>query len=332
MLDTSARLLKLLALLQSRPEWTGAELADRLDVTPRTVRRDVDRLRELGYPINADRGTTGGYRLGAGSALPPLLLDDEEAVATALGLQIAATGSVAGLGEASLRALAKLRQVLPSRLHRRLDALRYATVPIARGESAVDVPTLVALADACSQHERLRLGYRTHDGTELRREVEPHRLVALDRRWYLVAWDLDRDGWRSFRVDRLTIGVPTGPRFTPREPPEGGAAEFVSQGVAAALTSLEARVRMHAPADRIAPMMRRHTGTVTPEGPGTCILSCRGDSVRAIAWWLGSFNTDFTVLDPPELLRECRLLGERYLGRATPPEASRDHEGGLSAW
>ncbi len=313
MQNTSARLLRLLALLQSRPEWTGPELSETLGVAPRTVRRDVDRLRDLGYPVNADRGTTGGYRLGAGQSLPPLLLDDDEAVATALGLQLGATGSVAGIGEAALRALTKLRQVLPSRLHHRMDSLRQATENASFPRTTVDASVLVTLADACSRQERLRLDYRTHNGADLRREVEPHRLVAMDGRWYLVAWDLDREDWRTFRVDRLTPKTPAGPRFEARDLPEGAAAELVAKGVAGRLTEVWARVRMHAPAARIAPRVRPHTGSVTAETDQTCVLTCGGDSVRTLAWWLGSFDSDFTVLEPEELREECARLGRRYL-------------------
>ncbi|MCW2569907.1 MAG: hypothetical protein JWN54_4004 [Mycobacterium sp.] len=332
MLNTSARLLQLLVMLQSRPEWTAVELADRLGVAPRTIRRDVDRLRELGYPVNGLRGTTGGYRLGAGSALPPLLLNDEEAVATALGLQMSTMNSVAGIGDAALRALTKLRQVLPSRLHHRVDSLQHATEHAYHVRTTVDVSVLVAIADACSRHERMRFDYRTHDGTELRREVEPHRLVSLDGRWYLVAWDPERDGWRTFRADRLRPKTPNGPRFSERELPAGGAADMVAKGVAGVLTPVWARVRMHAPAEQIAPMVRKYTGSVEPESAETCIVTCGGDSARTIAWWLGSFNVDFTVLEPAELEAECQLLGRRFLGLGTPEQASLDVEGGLAAW
>jgi predicted DNA-binding transcriptional regulator YafY len=232
MLETSARLLRLLSLLQAHREWSGADLADRLGVTPRTVRRDVDRLRELGYPVHSARGTAGGYRLGAGAQLPPLLLDDEEAVAVAVGLRQAA-GGVEGIEETSVRALAKLEQVLPDRLRRRVSALSSFTVPMpgtGRGPS-VDPAVLIELAGACRDAQRLRFTYRDHGGTVTRRTAEPHRLVAAQRRWYLVAWDVDRDDWRTYRADRITPTPPHGPRFTPRRPPADDLAEYVSRGV-----------------------------------------------------------------------------------------------------
>ncbi|MGH8829124.1 MAG: helix-turn-helix transcriptional regulator, partial [Jiangellaceae bacterium] len=203
MIDTSARLLRLLSLLQARREWSGAELAERLDVSPRTVRRDVDRLRQLGYPVDATRGTDGGYRLGAGAEMPPLLLDDDEAVAVAVSLRTGASdGTVAGLEETSMRALVKLEQVLPARLRRRVNAVSSFTVPVPSAVAApkVEAGLLSVIATACRDHERLRFDYRDHDAAESLRVVEPHRLVSWGRRWYLLAWDVDRDDWRTFRL------------------------------------------------------------------------------------------------------------------------------------
>jgi predicted DNA-binding transcriptional regulator YafY len=219
MLETSARLLRLLALLQSRRDWTSAELSTRLDVTTRTVRNDVDRLRRLGYPVEARPGVAGGYRLGTGGSLPPLLLDDDEAVAVAVGLRTAAGGSIAGIEETSLRALAKLQQILPPRLRHRVSAFRSHAVTMPSRGPQVDPDVLTALAMACRNQEQLRFDYRTHSGTAGRRLVEPYRLVNDRRRWYLVAWDLDRDDWRTFRIDRVEPRTPTGPRFTPRPLP-----------------------------------------------------------------------------------------------------------------
>jgi predicted DNA-binding transcriptional regulator YafY len=216
---TSARLLRLLSLLQARRDWTSAELASRLGVTTRTIRHDVDRLRGLGYPVNARPGVAGGYRLGAGGALPPLLLDDEEAVAVVIGLRAAASGSVAGIEEASVRALAKLQQVLPARLRHRVSAFQGYALPVAWRGPQVDPDVLTLIAGACRDHERLRFDYRAHGGAASRRSVEPYRLVHNRGRWYLVAWDADRDAWRTFRVDRISPLPPTGPRFTPRELP-----------------------------------------------------------------------------------------------------------------
>src|SRR5438067_4262924 len=205
MLETSARLLRLLSPLQTPREWTGTELAERLDVTTRTVRNDVERLRELGYPVHGTRGSAGGYRLGAGAAVPPLLLDDEEAVAVAVSLSTATGGGITGIEETSLRALAKLEQVLPSRLRRRVEALRTYAVPVPPDSPGprVDAEILTLVTAACRDHERLRFDYASHDGSQSRRLVEPYRLVHWGRRWYLVGWDVDRTDWRTFRVDRL---------------------------------------------------------------------------------------------------------------------------------
>src|SRR5437016_8160914 len=219
MLETSARLLRLLSLLQARRDWTGTELATRLGVTARTIRNDVDRLRGLGYPVDARPGVAGGYRLGAGGVLPPLLLDDDEAVAVAIGLRTAASGSIAGIEETSIRALAKLQQVLPSRLRHRVSAFQsYALAMPSRGPR-VDPDVLTVIASACRDHERLRFDYRAHSGTASRRTVEPYRLVNDRRRWYLVAWDTDRDAWRTFRVDRIELRTTAVPRLKPRALP-----------------------------------------------------------------------------------------------------------------
>ncbi|MDH6283428.1 helix-turn-helix transcriptional regulator [Prescottella agglutinans] len=312
MRETSARLLRLLSLLQTRRDWSGTELADRLDVTPRTVRRDVDKLRGLGYPVDATVGVGGGYRLGAGAEMPPLLLDDDEVLAVALGLQSGATGAVVGIGESSVRALTKLRQVMPSRLRHRLEALQVDVVQREPAPSAVDAAVLSAIASVCHNHERLRFDYRAHDGSESRREVEPYRLVRSGARWYLVAWDTMRDDWRSFRVDRMDPKIPTGPRFTPRELPPGGAAEFVARGVNRAVTRVRARVLLHAPIDEITPMVDAAWGTLEDAPDDRCVVALGGDSPRSIARWLSAFDVDFTVLDPPELRDECRLAAERH--------------------
>lgn len=312
MRETSARLLRLLSLLQTRRDWSGAELADRLAITPRTVRRDVDRLRGLGYPVDATVGIGGGYRLGAGAEMPPLLLDDAEVIAVALGLQAGATGSVVGIGEASTRALAKLRQVMPSRLRHRLEALQVDVVPHAPAPSAVDARVLSDVATVCHNHERLRFDYRTHDGSESRREVEPHRLVRSGMRWYLVAWDLGRDDWRSFRIDRMTPKIPTGPRFTPRELPTGGAADFVERGIDRLRTGARAHILLDAPFERIAPMIHEDWGAIESSPDGRAVVAIRSHSLRSIATWLSAFDVDFVVLDPPELRDECRAVAERH--------------------
>src|SRR5215207_805469 len=233
MANTSSRMLRLLSLLQTHRYWPGGELADRLEVSVRTLRRDVERLRELGYPVDAHRGIDGGYQLAAGAALPPLLLDDEEAVALASGLGAAAQGAIAGIEESSVRALAKVVQVMPPRLRRRVDALRAATVPALWNPSGptVDPGVLTMVAQACRDEERLRFAYTARGGDETARHVEPHRLVALGRRWYLVAFDLTRNDWHSFRLDRVEHVRTTAMRFHPREVPGGDPAAFVRAGI-----------------------------------------------------------------------------------------------------
>lgn len=311
MLETSARLLALLTLLQARREWSGTELADRLNITTRTVRRDVDKLRELGYPVDATVGVGGGYRLGAGAEMPPLLLDDREVLAVALGLNEITTGSVEDMAEASAGALTKLRQVMPSRLRHRLDALSTEAVPREHGVS-VSGAVLGEIATACHRTERLRFDYRRPDGTESRREVEPYRLVRSGLRWYLISWDLGREAWRSFRVDRMEPKTPTGPRFTPRELPEGGAAAFLARNLGSLQRRAEARIRVHAPLNVVAPMVHDSWGTVETGDESTCDLLVYHSSLSGIAGWLQAFDADFTVLDPPELLDECRARAHHH--------------------
>ncbi len=314
MLETSARLLRLLSLLQARPQWAGAELAARLEVTPRTLRRDVAKLRSLGYPVHAVPGVAGGYRLAAGTALPPLLLDDEEAVAVALSLRTAASHAVRGVGEASVRALAKLEQVLPSRLRERAAAIGAVTVPLTGPGPVVDADVLTAIARACRNLERLEFGYRPgHDGELAVRRVEPHRLVQAGYRWYLVARDLDRDDWRTFRADRIELPRLTGARFVPRDPPD--AAAFVARSVTTAPYRYQARVHVHAPATAIAQLVPPTTGIVEPRADGTCVLTSGSDSLMAIAFHLAELDRDFTVLGPPELIDRVRALAARF-GRA----------------
>jgi predicted DNA-binding transcriptional regulator YafY len=313
MLETSARLLRLLSLLQTPRDWTGAELAERLGVSARTVRNDIERLRGLGYPVHASRGSVGGYRLEAGTAMPPLLLDDEEAVAVTLGLRTAAAGTIAGIEETSLRALAKLEQVLPARLRRRVNALQTYTVPISRGYRGptVDAAVLTLITAACRDHERLRFDYRSHDGTASLRVVEPYRLVNWGRRWYLVAWDTERADWRTFRVDRIAPRTPTGPRFPPRDLPDD-AADHVMRGVSAAAWRYRARVTVHAPAEAIAERITPAVGTVEAVDDHTCVLATGSDTLESIAVHLGLLGVDFTVSDPPELRTHVKELAERY--------------------
>jgi predicted DNA-binding transcriptional regulator YafY len=319
MLETSARLLRLLSLMQSRPEWSGPELADRLGVTDRTVRRDVDKLRGLGYPVEASSGVSGGYRLGAGAALPPLLLDDDEAVAVAIGLRVATAGAVTGIEETSVRALAKLEQVLPHRLRRRVAALQDYTVRITvDGGPTVDPDVLTTLANACRDHERLRLDYRDHHDTASRRTVEPHRLVNWGRRWYLVAWDVDRSAWRTFRVDRLSPRPPAGPKFEPREPPGGDVVDYVTRGVASAAWRQRARVVVHAPAHVVTERINPAVGVVEALDDERCVLVTGSGSAESIAVHLGLLDLDFEVSEPPELVAKLAALADRY-GKAVRP-------------
>ncbi|WP_113703002.1 helix-turn-helix transcriptional regulator [Nonomuraea lactucae] len=322
MLETSARLLKLLSLLQAHKEWSGPELSERLGVSTRTIRNDVERLRSLGYPVHATPGVAGGYRLGAGAALPPLLLDDEEAVAVAVGLGRAAGGGVEGIEETSVRALAKLEQVLPSRLRRRVNALNTYTVQIPGRAPAVAPDVLTTIANAARDHERLRFDYTGHDGSSTVRDVEPHRLVHRRGRWYLVGYDVTRRDWRTFRVDRLTPRVPTGPRFAPRELPGGGdVAAYVERGVNTAMWRHRATVLLHAPADRMGHLPPELE--VEPVDADTCLLRLGGDDLAGMVVWIGYLDVDFEVLDPPELAEVVLRMSERYRRAAGAGEAAR---------
>ncbi|MET8312024.1 YafY family protein [Micromonospora sp. NPDC005173] len=318
MLETSARLLRLLSLLQTPRDWTGAELAERLGVSGRTVRTDVERLRSLGYPVSATRGAVGGYRLGAGAALPPLLLDDEEAVAVTVGLRTATGGAIAGIEEASLRALTKLEQVLPSRLRRRVNTLQTYTVSVPRNDPGptVDPSVLTTLAAVCRDRERLRFDYHDHAGTATLRTVEPYRLVNWGRRWYLLAWDVDRRDWRTFRVDRMQPRTPTGPRFAPRDLPDEDVAAYVSRRVSAAAWRYRAQVTVHAPAEVVADRISPAVGMVERIDDHTCVLHTGADTVETLGVYLGLLSEDFDITGPPELLTHLRRLAERY-ARAT---------------
>ena len=319
MLETSARLLRLLSLLQARPEWSGPELAQRLGVTTRTVRNDVERLRGLGYPVHARPGVGGGYRLGAGAALPPLLLDDDEAVAVAVGLRTAANGSVTGIQETSVRALAKLEQVLPSRLRHRVRAVQAATVEIPTDGPTVDADVLTAIAGACRDQQRLRFDYRDHDGSGSVRTVEPHRLVHHRGRWYLVAWDVDRADWRTFRADRIAPRTPTGPRFVPRDPPDGDVATWLLRGVGAATWRYRARVTVRAPAPLVAARVPPAV-VVEAVDERSCVVDAGSDTPHMLALYLGMLDADFEVRQPPELVEQLAALAERYRRAiATPP-------------
>jgi predicted DNA-binding transcriptional regulator YafY len=307
MLETSARLLRLLSLLQTRPDWTGQALADRLRVSARTIRSDVEKLRSLGYPVYATPGVAGGYRLGAGTALPPLLLDDEEAVAVAVGLRTAAGGTVTGIEESSLRALTKLEQILPTHLRGRVNALHTHTATTSYGGPTVDAAVLTTIAAAARDRHCLRFDYHTHDGSAGIRTVEPHRLVHTGRRWYLLAFDTDRQDWRTFRVDRIAPRTPIGPRFTARQPPGGDAAAFVARSLDTALFRYRARVTVHAPAQTISQRVPQAV-LVEALDDQTCAVHAGADTPHRLALHLLTLDTDFEVDEPPELIEVLRLL------------------------
>ncbi|GAT71177.1 transcriptional regulator [Planomonospora sphaerica] len=322
---TTERVLTLLGLLQQRRLWTGPELADRLGVTPRTVRRDVERLRTLGYRVEAGQGVGGGYRLGPGQDLPPLLLDDEEAIATVLSLLAGAGdtggtgGTAVGSGDAALRALTKLDQVLPARLRQEVRALSGAVESFGGGRTPVDPQVLMTLAGACRDQVEAGFGYPS--GSEVRpRRVEPHRLVASDRRWYLLAYDLDRDGWRSFRVDRMTEVSARTWRFRPRAAPD--AAAYVQEGVASRVYPHRARFLVHAPADTVRAQVPASAAVVRRRGSGRCEVLSGGGSLDSVLMHVLALGHDFEVIAPPELRRRCRVLAQKLLsaGAAAPPE------------
>ena len=311
MLETSARLLRLLSLLQARPDWTGPELAGRLGISPRTLRRDMDRLRGLGYPVDATPGTAGGYRLGAGAMLPPLLLDDEEAVAVAIGLRTAAGGTITGIEEASVRALAKLEQVLPSRLRHRVSALHSVTLPLPGAQAPVDPVVMTVIATAARDRQRIRFRYTSHDDTQGTRAAEPHHLVHTGRRWYLLGWDPANNGWRTFRADRMTSPQITGPRFTPRDPPGGDAAAYVSRSVSSAPYRYQARIRLHLPAQAAAERLPPTVGHLQADGEHACILHTGAESPDVLAIYVAILGAEFEILDPPELAEHVLALASR---------------------
>ena len=318
MLQTSARLLRLLSLFQVQRYWSGADLSDRLDVTARTLRRDVDRLRSLGYPVHSTSGTAGGYQLGAGATLPPLLLDDDEAVAVALGLRTSAS-SVTGIEEASMRALMKLEQVLPPRLRHRVAALHAFIVPLGGRDSAgrgptVDAERLSAIAGACRDQEGIRFSYHNRTGAPSARVVEPHRLVHTGYRWYLVAWDLVRKDWRTFRVDRIEGKLRTSTRFKPRKPPEGDFAAFVSKSLSQVPYPYQARVTLYAPVDAVAHRIPPSAGVLEAIDDSSCMLRTGSHSLEGITIHLSLLGVGFRVHEPPELIDYIRQLTERLRG------------------
>ncbi|MGH2888816.1 MAG: helix-turn-helix transcriptional regulator, partial [Solirubrobacteraceae bacterium] len=311
MVQTSARLLALLSLLQVRREWTGAELAERLEVGPRTIRRDIEKLRSLGYPVLAAPGVAGGYRLGAGGELPPLLLDDAEAVAVAVGLRTAASVQVAGIEETSVRALAKLEQLLPSHLRRRVGALAGATSAFAVDGPLVDPEVLATIAGACRDGVTLRFGYLARDDRASQRHTEPAALVHSGRRWYLVAFDLDRDDWRTFRLDRIRGRVRPGERGRRRVVPGGDPAAFVRErlrGVREGDASeiVPGRIRLAAPAPRVRARIPSRYAAVEPDGEDACIVTSHGAWSHGFLVWMATLDEPMEVLDPPELVEAAR--------------------------
>lgn len=321
MIRTSERLLKLLALLQSSRGLTAAELSARLEISERSVRNDVERLRTLGYPVQAERGRIGGYRLGAGANLPPLQLDDEEAIAIAIGLASTSTAGIEGIEEASIRALSKLQTVLPTRLRRRLEALQGYALRVPDDEEGphVDSETVARLANACRDREVLRVRYLSYDGAESRRYLEPHRLVNWGNRWYLLAWDESREDWRTFRVDRFAQIDPVARRFDERPLPERDITQYIAGGVARAGWRYRASFVIEGPAEVVAARIGPVYGLVEQLGPDRCRLETGGDDLAMTAAYIGMLGYDFTFEGPPELADEFRKLTgiyERALARS----------------
>ncbi|HET6153360.1 MAG TPA: YafY family protein [Marmoricola sp.] len=319
----TTRALRLLSLLQSRSSWSGPELSERLGVTTRSIRRDVDRLRSLGYPVNAQQGAVGGYQLGAGRALPPLLLDDEEAVAVAVSLRLAAGGTVAGASEAALRALTKIDQVLPARLRSEIAAILASTDMLGQGAGGVggaeiDGEALLALAKCCRDRRRATFAYKARQGASSERRVEPVRLIATGRRWYLMAWDLDRDDWRTFRLDRMSDVVGGTWQFAVREHPDP--VDYVSSSISSPYW-FNARVRVLAPYEEVLHRVTPGSGTVSrlagDDGAASCLLEAGGNSLYALAFHLCWLGFDVEVLEPPELRTVLGQLGARMTRAAT---------------
>ncbi|MGW5919016.1 helix-turn-helix transcriptional regulator [Nocardia fluminea] len=310
MLETAARLLELLSLLQLERDWTSSELAARLDVSTRTVRADIGKLRSLGYPVDARPGVTGGYRLAAGTAMPPLLLDDDEAVAVAVGLGVVATQRL-GVEETSLTALAKLEQVLPARLRRRVEAVREATSVVPGARPPLDLSVLGAVAAAIRGQERLRFGYTKPGSTEGARHIEPQRLVSWGSLWYLLAWDLDRGGWRVFRVDRMVSPAPTGARFQPRAIPHDDVVEYVIGRVSKAAWTYRARVLVHASAAEVAAKIPVPVDIEVVD-ESTCYIAVGSHDPDRLALSLTQLDADIEVIDADALAVAFDRLATRF--------------------
>ncbi|MDJ0398115.1 helix-turn-helix transcriptional regulator [Rhodococcus rhodochrous] len=313
--STTERVLRVLALLQSRPSWTAVELAAELGVTDRSVRRDVDRLRALGYPVRATPGVGGGYQLGAGTRLPPLLLHDDEAIATAVSLRLASGSTIAGAAEAALRALAKLDQVMPPRLREEVRAIYGATETVVGASTEIDADTLLALARACRDATRVRFRYTTRQEVDDERTVEPVRMVATGQRWYLMAWDVDRDDWRTFRLDRMRDVTPTTWRFRPRQHPDPVA--YVQRSVTESPYRYIARIRLRADADQVRDMVPPQVGRVEDDEDGWCVLVVGADDPDWVVMHVARMGFEAVVLEPPELRAAADRLATRLAAIAS---------------
>jgi predicted DNA-binding transcriptional regulator YafY len=322
-IETSARLLALLSLLQVRREWTGSELADRLEVGVRTIRRDVDKLRVLGYPVEAAPGVAGGYRLGSGGEMPPLLLDESESVAVAVGLRMVAAGTIDGIEETSVRALAKLEQLLPPALRRRVSALSQATSAFDVEGPRIDANLLAMIAGACRDGMRLHFAYVAGDDARSRRWVEPSALVHSGHRWYLVAFDLNRDDWRTFRLDRIPpeAALRVGEKGRRRTVPGGDPAAFVARGLRRqmgqptddedARSTTYGRIRLHAPIARVRGRLPGRYVTCEPDGDDACVVTTRGQWSASFLVWMATLDEPLEVLEPPELVALAGTIAAR---------------------
>lgn len=313
MLSSSTRLLRLLSLLQTRAHWMGPELAERLEVHPRTLRRDIDRLRQLGYPVQASSGVAGGYAFRAGQALPPLLLDDEEALAVSIALRTATAGAVGGIEEPALRALVKLEQAMPARLRKRVDALRAAILPLTHTGPVVEASVLATLALACRDQLRTEFQYQDSQGRSAQRSVEPQGVVHTGQRWYLVAWDRVRNDWRTFRIDRIVGDPQVGAHFAPRASPDGGDLKgYVSRSISAPHHAEQARVMLHSPYAVMSRRIPPSAGVVSTLDQGQrCQLECAAND--SLVYWLMALDVEFEVLAPAALKERLRVAGERAL-------------------
>jgi predicted DNA-binding transcriptional regulator YafY len=317
MAETTERVLHLLGLLQQRPVWTGPELAERLGVTTRSIRRDIERLRGLGYPVQAAQGAGGGYQLGRGKGLPPLLLDDAEAVAVAVSLRLAAGGTVSGASEAALRTLAKLDQVMPPRLRSEVRAIHEATQTLDHGRATVDGEALLRLARAVRDTVRVRFDYEARDGTPSARTVEPVGMVATGRRWYLMAYDVDREDWRTFRLDRMSTVEPTTWRFREREHEDPAA--FVQRGVSSGAYRLQAKVLVQAPLAEVAERTSVRSVVLTAVDDHTTLLEAGAETLYGLAFHLAWLGWEFEVQEPAELREALAEMGGRALRASGDP-------------